>query len=426
MNAFLSLLYLSKRPLLSYARPFPLSFTPLLRSLPYFSLAPLSPALLAVGESVQHERRGPHGTTKGGEEQDVGLELFGRYSGVRPARGEHRLRGGWRCEAARRAREGGRKAEGKEVRTRKTGKGVAMADEMLDRKQVSNDRGRSRKKPKHFFFSADEMSDNREEENAAATFDDGDGSPAGGLGNLLGSYRSDSGEEDAGRGEEEAPESVRDDGEEAAAAAAAATTCGAAPPPPPPPPPPQPAAPPPPPPQAPHQNSTPQKQQQQEEKEQQEEEKEQERRRREDPLWLPSSLARRPGADGRGVDPALASKVRRMLAASAAGRSLSAELRRSRAYRNPYFLEKMVAHLGLDPRASWLRAPGGCCCEGEGREGGQGKPRPSSFSIPKEDTADALELEEAAARRAASSAVTGRVEFVREGGGGARRGRRWD
>ena len=121
-----------------------------------------------------------------------------------------------------------------------------------------------------------------------------------------------------------------------------------------------------------------------------------------------------------------------MLEASAAGRSLSAELRRSRAYRNPYFLEKMVDHLGLDPRASRLRAPRGY--EGRKEEEEGGKPSSSSsFSIPREDTADALELEETAARRAASSSVTGRVEFVRGegeggsgGGGGARRGRRWD
>ena len=98
-----------------------------------------------------------------------------------------------------------------------------------------------------------------------------------------------------------------------------------------------------------------------------------------------------------------------MLEASAAGRSLSAELRRSRAYRNPYFLEKMVDHLGLDPRASRLRG-----CEGEGTE--EGKP---SSAVREEDTADALEVEEAAARRAASSAVSGRVDFVREGGGEA-------
>ena len=50
--------------------------------------------LLAVGQSVQHEGRGPDGTAKGSEEQQVGLELLGRNRGVRAARGEHRLRGG--------------------------------------------------------------------------------------------------------------------------------------------------------------------------------------------------------------------------------------------------------------------------------------------------------------------------------------------
>ena len=129
-----------------------------------------------------------------------------------------------------------------------------------------------------------------------------------------------------------------------------------------------------------------------------------------------------------------------MLEASRAGRSLSAELRRSRPYRNPYFLEKMVDHLGLDTRASRLRPPRGYEAkeeesgdreetEGGGKGGRKKAPPPSSgFSIPPEDTADALELAEAAARRAASSAVTGRVEFVKgEGGGGGsgKRGR-WD
>ena len=103
-----------------------------------------------------------------------------------------------------------------------------------------------------------------------------------------------------------------------------------------------------------------------------------------------------------------------MLQASAStGRLLSSELRRSRAYRNPYFLEKMIDHLGLDPRASRLRPP-------KGYEGNESVDcSPSSFVIPPQDTADALVAEEAAARRAASSAVTGRVEFVKGR-------RRWD
>lgn len=260
----------------------------------------------------------------------------------------------------------------------------------------------------------DMASNSREQEEGAAaarTADGGGGSPSyDGLGNLLGSYRSDDSGDDAEerRGEGEAPQSsAREDADEAAATATAAATSAAAQ---------QPAAssssPPPP-----LHQAAPQQQQ---------------RRDEQDPLWLPASLARRkrPGISGE-VDPALNSKVKRMLEASAAGRSLSAELRRSRAYRNPYFLEKMVDHLGLDPRASRLRAPRGY--EGKKEEGTEEEEEGktvSSFAIP-EDTADALELEEAAARRAASSAVTGRVEFVSQGGGGGgggggRRGRRWD
>ena len=294
-----------------------------------------------------------------------------------------------------------------------------------------------KKKLCRFFFST--MATNHREENSTGAFDDDDGSPVG-LGNLLGSYRSDSGEVDAGRDEAEAPESAREGDIGAAATTAAATTAAtavatdAAPPPPPqtdaaePPapqpaaaelPPPQPAgaAPPPPPPPLPPPPPTeaappqpPSAQQQQHQR---------------DPLWLPSPLARAP-ASGSPVDPQLSLKVRRMLEASAAGRSLSAELRRSRAYRNPYFLEKMVDHLGLDPRASRLRAPRGCG-GGEGEEQGRGGRPSSSFSIAPEDTADALELEEAAARRAASSAVTGRVDFVKGGGEGGGGGRgRWN
>ena len=75
--------------------PLPLSLS--LRR--YFALLPLLYrslllcSLLAVGQGVQHERRGPHGAAKGGEQKEIGLELFGRGGGVGPARGEHRLRG---------------------------------------------------------------------------------------------------------------------------------------------------------------------------------------------------------------------------------------------------------------------------------------------------------------------------------------------
>ena len=251
-----------------------------------------------------------------------------------------------------------------------------------------------------------------EEENAAAR---GDGSPeeGGDLGALVGSYRS---EDDSGEVEEEEEEEEERRGEAEAPQSTPTATAAR----PPLPPPPQPAASP---------SSPPQQQQRRDEGEDRRKQQEN------DHLWLPASLARnRPGLSSSSkVDPALSLKVQRMLLASAAGRSLSAELRRSRAYRNPYFLEKMIDHLGLDPRASRLQPPRGYEAKKEDEEGKTSSSSSSpSFSIPEWDTADALELEEASARRAASSAVTGRVEFVRGEGGGSggggtgRRGRRWD
>ena len=65
-----------------------------------------SSSSLAVGQGVQHERRGPHGAAEGGEEQQVGLELLGGCLGVGAARHEHRLdcdgveKGGWRARGA--------------------------------------------------------------------------------------------------------------------------------------------------------------------------------------------------------------------------------------------------------------------------------------------------------------------------------------
>lgn len=72
----------------------------------------------------------------------------------------------------------------------------------------------------------------------------------------------------------------------------------------------------------------------------------------EDPLRLPPELAAPPGE----CDPEVQARVARWLALQATGRQLTAELRKSRDYRNPEFFRKMVEYWEIDEHGTLFDA----------------------------------------------------------------------
>ena len=143
---------------------------------------------------------------------------------------------------------------------------------------------------------------------------------------------------------------------------------------------------------------------------------EEEREEEASPAAPPAALDLPPGfppPPAAPVPPALAARVAAMLAAVAAGRSMGSELRGRRAYRNPDFLAKAVAHYGLDPHASMIAPPAW-----------------DAGPVPADVTADALDAALGAARAARCAPGRAALEFAPAapgpGGGGGRRRGRWD
>lgn len=106
---------------------------------------------------------------------------------------------------------------------------------------------------------------------------------------------------------------------------------------------------------------------------------------------LPPELARPPPGD---CDPKLREKLERFLwVKHNQGREIKSELRNSRAYRNPSFLQKMVEHFSIEEFGSNIL---------------------DSDSLHDEDFCDALKaaLDKEQERRAAQRAATGRIDFT--------------